>query len=76
MTIKKHFHKTVIAFLILLCATSVLAQNDQTAADRWAGMLIDVSTPDNAIRLFGTPSKERQSQSRRASTGKLAFRQM
>jgi len=54
----------------------VLAQNDQTAADRWAGMLIDVSTPDNAIRLFGTPSKERQSQSRRASTGKLAFRQM
>ena len=59
MKIKKHFHKTVITFLILVCATSVLAQNDQTAADRWAGMVIDVSTADDAIRLFGTPSKDK-----------------
>jgi hypothetical protein len=44
---------------MLLCATSALAQDDQATADRWAGMVINVSTPDAATRLFGTPSKHK-----------------
>lgn len=55
----KHIPKLVIAFIVFLCATTVLAQNDQVAADRWAGMVINVSTPDDAIRLHGTPSKDK-----------------
>lgn len=48
-----------IALLILLFTTSALAQDNQVAADRWAGMVINVSTPDDAIRLFGPPSKDK-----------------
>lgn len=55
----KHFMKLVPAFIILLCATPALAQNNQIAADRWAGMVINVSTPDDAVRLLGTPSKDK-----------------
>ena len=53
----KQFPK--IAFLIFVLATAAVAQDNQTASDRWAGMVINVSTPDTAIRLFGPPSKDK-----------------
>ena len=55
----KHFPSLIAAFLIFLCAAPALAQDDQAAADRWAGMVLNVSTPDDAIRLLGTPSKDK-----------------
>lgn len=54
----KHFPELVIA-LVFLCATTGLAQDTQIAADRWAGMVLNVSTPNDAIRLLGTPSKDK-----------------
>ena len=48
-----------LATLIFLCATAVVAQENRPAPDRWAGMVLDVSTPDDAIRLFGQPSKDK-----------------
>jgi hypothetical protein len=56
-------HTFAIAFLILLLLTTPsLAQDkqeNQVAPDRWAGMVVNVSTPDDAIRLFGAPSKDK-----------------
>lgn len=55
----KQFSNIVVPFLIFLCATTVVAQDDQPRSDRWGGMVLNVSTPDDAIRLFGTPSKDK-----------------
>jgi hypothetical protein len=54
----KQFPTSIIAFLILLCAIPVVAQ-DKAAPDRWAGMVLNVTTPDDAIRLFGAPAKDK-----------------
>jgi hypothetical protein len=51
--------KLVLAFLIVLVATPAVAKDAQVAPDRWAGMVINVSTPEDAVRLFGAPSKDR-----------------
>ena len=51
--------KTVVTLLIFLCVTSAVAQEDRPVPDRWAGMVLNVSTPDDAIRLFGAPSKDK-----------------
>ena len=51
--------KIVIAFLTFLCATTVIAQDDRTTPDRWAGMVLNTSGPNDAIRLFGSPSKDK-----------------
>jgi hypothetical protein len=50
---------TLIPLIILLCAAPAIAQDAQVAPDRWAGMVLNVSTPDDAIRLFGTPAKDK-----------------
>jgi len=53
------FPKIVVSFLIFLCAVTAVAQDDRAAPDRWAGMVLDVSTADDAVRLFGAPSKDK-----------------
>ncbi len=45
--------------IILLCATLVVAVGDQPRPDGWAGMVLDASTPDDAIHRFGTPTKDK-----------------
>lgn len=48
------------AILVLLaCAVPLLAVSDDPRPDGWAGMTIDASTPDDALRLFGAPAKDR-----------------
>ena len=47
-----------VAFFICLCATFAVAQ-EKPAPDRWAGMVLNVSTPEDAIRLLGQPSKDK-----------------
>ena len=46
------------SIIIGLCAISVIAQ-DTHRPDRWAGMVLNISTPDDAFRLFGTPAKDK-----------------
>ena len=54
-------HSTLVgAILVLLaCAAPLLAVSDDPRPDGWAGMTIDVSTPDDALRLFGAPAKDK-----------------
>jgi len=55
----KHFPKFAVALFVFLCVTPLVAQENKPAPDRWAGMVLHVSTPEDAIRLFGTPSKDK-----------------
>ena len=55
----KQFSNIVVPFLIFLCATTVVALHDQPRSDRWGGMVLNVSTAADAIRLFGTPAKDK-----------------
>src|SRR6266850_2937403 len=56
----KRFSTIVIPILVFLCAaTTVIALDDPSRSDRWRGMVLDASTPDDAIRLFGTPTKDK-----------------
>lgn len=50
--------RQLIALLVLIGAMPVAAQ-DQAAPDRWAGMVLNESTPENASSLFGVPSKDK-----------------
>lgn len=52
--------KTILIILLtLLFAISASAADDQPRSDGWAGMALDVSTPEDAVRLFGTPAKDK-----------------
>ena len=55
----KRLPNIVVAVLFFLCATSAVAQDDKALPDRWAGMVLNVSTPDAAVQLFGKPSKDK-----------------
>lgn len=59
LVVMKHLPQIVLAFLIFLCATAAVAQDNPTAADRWAGMVLNASTPDDAVRLLGAASKDK-----------------
>ena len=45
--------------IVVFSAISVLAVSDEARPDGWAGMVLDDSSPDDAIRLLGTPSKDK-----------------
>lgn len=56
----RQFSSIVVSILImLLCAAPLLAVSDEPRPDGWAGMVLNVSSPDDAIRLFGTPAKDK-----------------
>lgn len=44
---------------LMFCVTSLCAQANQTRSDGWRGLILNVSTPDDAIRLFGAPAKDK-----------------
>ena len=48
-----------LALTILLFLSFTLPVSGEARSDGWAGMVLDVSTPEDAVRLFGTPSKEK-----------------
>ena len=45
--------------LTLLFAGSIFAQGDQPRPDGWRGLVLEVSNPDDATRLFGPPVKDK-----------------
>lgn len=49
----------VVSVLVVLFLTvSVVAVNDDPRPDGWGGMVLDGSSPADAIRLFGKPAKD------------------
>jgi hypothetical protein len=49
----------VIITSVVFCAASLPAQGKDHRPDGWYGVVLDVSSPDDAIRLFGTPVRDR-----------------
>jgi hypothetical protein len=45
--------------IVLFCSASLLAEGNDPRPDGWRGMIINVSSPDDAIRLFGPPAREK-----------------
>lgn len=48
-----------LALTILLFLSFTLPAIDEARSDGWAGMVLDVSTPEDAVRLFGSPAKDK-----------------
>lgn len=44
---------------VLFCAASLFAQGNDHRPDGWNGLVLNVSSPDDAIRLFGTPFRDK-----------------
>jgi hypothetical protein len=50
----------VLATLLLSCISIVAAQEtDGPKPDRWRGLVLDQSTPQDVIKILGTPKKDR-----------------
>ncbi len=43
---------------LLFFTASLFAQSDKPRPDGWRGLILDVSNPDDATRLFGPPTKD------------------
>jgi hypothetical protein len=43
----------------LVCAASLFAQGSAPRPDGWRGLVLNVSNPDDAIRLFGSPARDK-----------------
>lgn len=48
-----------LTLTILLFLSFTLPPGDEARSDGWAGMVLDVSTPEDAVRLFGNPAKDK-----------------
>ena len=48
-----------LTLIILLFLSFTLPPGDEARSDGWAGMVLDVSTAEDAVRLFGTPAKDK-----------------
>ena len=56
----RQFSNIAVSILIMLfCAAALFAVSDEPRPDGWAGMVLNVSSPDDAISLFGTPAKDK-----------------
>ncbi len=55
----------LLIFIVLLIAmpAPLMAQNAELQADGWRGLVLDVSTPEDAIRVLGKPSKDEDKES-------------
>jgi len=53
--------RTLITLCLVLSilSVSVYAQSDNAQPDRWRGLILDQSTPDDAIRVLGKPASDR-----------------
>ena len=51
--------KVVLTILLFVSFAVSAAASDEVRSDGWKGMVLDVSTPEDAVRLFGNPSKDK-----------------
>lgn len=49
----------IISLLVLLFAAPVILAAEDVRPDGWAGMVLNVSSPEDAVRLFGAPGKDK-----------------
>lgn len=51
----------ICVFLIILCCTVTITTQEQDSPkpDRWRGLIIDQSTPEDASRILGNPAKDK-----------------
>lgn len=57
-----HFKHTLIFSCVLLLCLSITAfpqTEDRARPDRWRGLVLDESTPEDAIRILGQPAKDK-----------------
>ena len=47
-----------LLLLMLACAPAVCSAED-VRPDGWAGMVLDTSTPEDALRLFGPAARDK-----------------
>jgi hypothetical protein len=57
--VRRNFRISAITCLVLLCSVSLFAQGNDPRPDGWRGLVLNVSSPDDAIRLFGTPTRDK-----------------
>jgi len=57
--VKRVSHIIISLLLVVLSAISVPAAAEEARPDGWAGMVLNVSGPENAVALFGPPSKDK-----------------
>jgi hypothetical protein len=59
--------KSIAILVVLLCCVNITAPQEQDGAkpDRWRGLILDESTPEDAIKLLGQPKKDGLGQSLR-----------
>ena len=56
----------ILLMIVALLTTNpapVMAQNHEMQSDGWRGFVLDVSTPEDAIRILGKPSKDEDKES-------------
>ena len=51
--------KITVTLVVLLFAASVILAAEDVRPDGWAGMVLNVSSPEDAVRLFGPPGKDK-----------------
>ena len=56
----KHLAKIIsLLIVIFFCANVVVAQEqDSPKPDKWRGLVLNESTPEDAIRILGQPAKD------------------
>src|SRR5438067_2422036 len=54
---------SLISLTLVFCATTYLAQEKSVDVqpDRWRGLVLNMATPDDAVRLLGQPSNDKMS---------------
>jgi hypothetical protein len=67
ITMKVAAMKPIAIFVVLLFCVNIAAPQEQDGAkpDRWRGLILDESTPEDAIKLLGQPKKRCSGQSLR-----------
>lgn len=48
----------LVVIVLLTNLSPLMAQNHEMRSDGWRGLVLDVSTPEDAIRILGKPSKD------------------
>jgi hypothetical protein len=59
---KQLVHGAVICIVFLLCITASFAQQPPAQPNGWRGLIIDVSTTEDAIRILGQASGDKSNQ--------------
>lgn len=49
----------MLSLILILCATAAQSTSDQPQPDRWRGLILNETTPDQAIAILGKPKSDK-----------------